>query len=39
VLPSGVHVRYEAVVPDDLEDEEEAWVDTGDAWAEQDDDG
>jgi dihydrofolate synthase/folylpolyglutamate synthase len=38
--PSGVHVRFESVVEDDAEEEDdEPWVDTGDAWAETDDDG
>ncbi|MCL1693009.1 MAG: Mur ligase family protein [Actinomycetia bacterium] len=38
--PSGVHVRFESVVEDDAEDEDdEPWVDTEDAWAETDDDG
>jgi len=37
--PSGVHMRYEAVVPDEFDAEEEPWVDAGDAWAEENDDG
>jgi dihydrofolate synthase/folylpolyglutamate synthase len=38
--PSGVHVRFESVVEDDTEDDaDEPWLDTGDAWAETDDDG
>lgn len=38
--PSGVHVRFESVVEDDAEiDDDEPWVDTGDAWTETDDDG
>ncbi len=38
--PSGVHVRLESVVEDDTEDDaDEPWLDTGDAWAETDDDG
>jgi dihydrofolate synthase/folylpolyglutamate synthase len=38
--PSGVHVRFESVVEDDAEDDDdEPWQDTDDAWAETDDDG
>ena len=37
--PSGVHVRFEAEIADDEESEEEPWIDTGDAWAEENDDG
>jgi dihydrofolate synthase/folylpolyglutamate synthase len=38
--PSGVHVRFESAVEDDTEDDaDEPWLDTGDAWAETDDDG
>lgn len=37
--PSGVHVRFESVVEEDTEDDvDEPWLDTGDAWAETDDD-
>lgn len=38
--PSGVHVRFESVVEDGVEDgDDEEWVETEDAWAETDDDG
>lgn len=37
--PSGVHVRFEAEIDDDDEVDEEPWVDTGDAWAEDHGDG
>ena len=38
--PSGVHVRFESVVEDEGEDDDdEPWVETDDAWAETDDDG
>ena len=37
--PSGVHVRFEAEIDDDEDSEEEPWIETGDAWAEDGDDG
>jgi dihydrofolate synthase/folylpolyglutamate synthase len=42
VRPSGIHMRYEAQLPDDIDDEAEAeddWIETGDAWAEEGGDG
>jgi dihydrofolate synthase/folylpolyglutamate synthase len=43
VRPSGVHMRYEAELAHDIDEEwtdsDDEWSDTGDAWAETNDDG